>query len=106
MNNRRYTHTIKSAKFAGAVMYNFMLLLLLLQIIFISLKLCKVIDWNWALVLLPSIVGASLLVIFLFVLLSVAFIFRDKRLGIKLRDTVYQYQLNYVNSSNKNDKSK
>ena len=34
----------------------------LLQIVFIVLKLCGVIDWHWALVLLPIIVEAGPLV--------------------------------------------
>ena len=35
----------------------------LLQIVFIVLKLCGVIDWHWALVLLPIIIEAGLLVL-------------------------------------------
>ena len=33
----------------------------LLQIVFIVLKLCGVIDWHWALVLLPIIIEVGLL---------------------------------------------
>lgn len=32
----------------------------ILQIVFIVLKLCNVITWHWALVLLPVIIDASL----------------------------------------------
>ena len=35
----------------------------LLQIAFIVLKLCGVIDWHWALVLLPIIIEVGLLVL-------------------------------------------
>ena len=35
----------------------------LLQIVFIVLKLCGVIDWHWALVLLPKIIEVGLLVL-------------------------------------------
>ena len=35
----------------------------LLQIVFIVLKLCGVIDWHWALVLLPIIIEVGLLVL-------------------------------------------
>ena len=34
-----------------------------LQIVFIVLKLCGVIDWHWALVLLPIIIEVGLLVL-------------------------------------------
>ena len=37
----------------------------LLQIVFIVLKLCGVITWHWALVLLPLIIEAGLFVIVL-----------------------------------------
>ena len=40
----------------------------LLQIVFITLKLCKVIDWSWFWVLFPTILGAS---IFALVLLTI-----------------------------------
>ena len=35
----------------------------LLQIVFIVLKLCGVIDWHWALVLLPIIIEVGFLVL-------------------------------------------
>ena len=35
----------------------------LLQIVFIVLKLCGVIDWHWALVLLPIIIEVGLLIL-------------------------------------------
>ena len=37
----------------------------LLQIIFIVLKLCKVIDWQWVFVLMPLIVEGGIVVILL-----------------------------------------
>ena len=37
----------------------------LLQIAFIVLKLCKVIDWSWWLVLLPTIIPFSIFLIFI-----------------------------------------
>ena len=33
-----------------------------LQIAFIILKLCKIIDWNWFIVLLPMIIGAGIVI--------------------------------------------
>jgi ABC-type Fe3+-siderophore transport system permease subunit len=35
----------------------------LLQIAFIVLKLCKVINWSWWLVMIPTIAGAGFLII-------------------------------------------
>ena len=45
----------------------------LLQIIFIVLKLCKVIDWQWVFVLMPLIVEGGIVVILLLITL-IAFI--------------------------------
>ena len=45
----------------------------LLQIIFIVLKLCKVIDWQWVFVLMPLIVEGGIVVILLLIAL-IAFI--------------------------------
>lgn len=39
----------------------------LLQIVFIVLKLCGVIDWSWVLVMLPLIIDAGLVVLLLLV---------------------------------------
>ena len=39
----------------------------LLTIIFVVLKLCGVIDWHWALVLLPTIISVGLVVFLLIV---------------------------------------
>lgn len=41
----------------------------LLQIAFIVLKLCGVIDWSWWLVMLPAIVSVAFLVLWLGVVL-------------------------------------
>ena len=45
----------------------------LLQIVFIVLKLCKVITWNWVFVLMPLIVVGGIIVILLLIAL-IAFI--------------------------------
>jgi len=43
----------------------------LLQIVFITLKLCKVIGWNWLIVLLPTLIPTALVVLwFLFLLVA------------------------------------
>ena len=43
----------------------------LLTIIFVVLKLCHVIDWHWALVLLPSIItwGLTLIILAVFAII-------------------------------------
>ena len=46
----------------------------LLQIVFIVLKLCGVIDWHWALVILPIIIEA---VIIIAVLLFAVLLMKD-----------------------------
>ena len=43
------------------------LFLVLLQIVFIVLKLCGVIAWHWALVLLPIIIIAGIWVLFILI---------------------------------------
>ena len=43
----------------------------ILQIVFIVLKLCKVIDWSWAWVLSPVIISATLLIAFLIVAVTI-----------------------------------
>lgn len=43
----------------------------LLQIVFIVLKLCKIIAWSWWLVLLPTIIGGGIAVISLIILLVI-----------------------------------
>lgn len=48
----------------------------LLQIVFIVLKLCGVIDWHWALVLLPIIIEAGLLVLAPLILILVYWLAR------------------------------
>ena len=45
----------------------------LLQIVFIVLKLCKVIDWQWVFVLMPLIVEGGIVVVLLLIAL-IAFI--------------------------------
>lgn len=40
----------------------------LLQIVFIVLKLCGVIDWSWWLVLLPIIIWVAVLIVCLLIL--------------------------------------
>ena len=45
----------------------------LLQIVFIVLKLCKVINWQWVFVLMPLIVEGGIVVILLLIAL-IAFI--------------------------------
>ena len=50
-----------------------MTIISLLQIIFIVLKLCKVIDWQWVFVLMPLIVEGGIVVILLLIAL-IAFI--------------------------------
>lgn len=47
----------------------------LLTIIFLILKLCKVIDWDWIFVFLPLIISASLY----FIILVIAFIIYYKQ---------------------------
>lgn len=39
----------------------------LLQIVFIVLKLCGVINWSWVLVMLPLIISASLIILILII---------------------------------------
>lgn len=48
----------------------------LLQLVFIVLKLCKVINWKWVWVLSPMWIGAGIVVIILAVLIIIA-----KKLG-------------------------
>lgn len=58
----------------------------LLQITFIVLKLCGVINWSWWLVLLPSIISVGLTIILLIVCFIVAAVMSIKeeknRLGL------------------------
>ena len=50
-----------------------------LQIAFIILKLCKIINWSWPIVLLPIIIGIGTIVLFiLFCLIYVFIITRRK----------------------------
>lgn len=49
----------------------------LLGIAFIILKLCKVISWSWVWVLAPFWIGTALYVLFLIVVLLIAFITRN-----------------------------
>ena len=51
----------------------------LLQIAFIVLKLCKVINWNWLLVLLPIIISTSIFLIFIVVILIIIAIRKQKK---------------------------
>lgn len=46
----------------------------LLQIVFIVLKLCGVINWSWVFVMLPLIISAGLFVIIFIIVLIIAFI--------------------------------
>lgn len=50
----------------------------LLQIAFIVLKLCGVIDWSWWLVLLPVIIEAGITVIFILTLVVIAIVMKIK----------------------------
>ena len=65
------TATAKGLSFTGA-----------LQIAFIVLKLCKVIDWSWWLVLLPALIStgiALLMIIPVLVLMLLAIISNKKQ---------------------------
>lgn len=44
-----------------------------LQIMFIALKLCKVIDWSWWCVMLPTIIPVGLAVLIIAVAFIIAF---------------------------------
>lgn len=46
----------------------------LLQIVFIVLKICGVINWNWVFVMLPLIISAGLLVVIFIIALIIAFV--------------------------------
>lgn len=46
----------------------------LLQIAFIVLKLCGVINWSWVFVMLPLIISVGLLVLSLIIALIIAFV--------------------------------
>lgn len=46
----------------------------LLQIVFIVLKLCGIINWSWVFVMLPLIISAGLFVIIFIIVLIIAFI--------------------------------
>lgn len=49
-----------------------------LQIAFIVLKLCNVINWKWWVVLLPSLISVSFIVVVLFSILIMMLRFRSK----------------------------
>ena len=49
-----------------------------LQIAFIVLKLCKIIDWSWPIVLLPAFIGIGLVAIFILFCFIYIFILRKK----------------------------
>lgn len=49
-----------------------------LQIVFIVLKLCHVIEWSWWLVLLPIIISGGLTILLLVVALIVAAVMLSK----------------------------
>ena len=46
----------------------------ILQIVFIVLKLCKVISWNWWIVMLPMIISVGLAIVILIVCLAIVVI--------------------------------
>lgn len=50
------------------IKYNFSMLHIL-TIIFIVLKLCNIIDWKWIIVLLPSIIKITIILIALIILI-------------------------------------
>lgn len=50
------------------IKYNFSILHIL-TIIFIVLKLCNIIDWKWIIVLLPSIIKITIILIALIILI-------------------------------------
>lgn len=50
------------------IKYNFSILHIL-TIIFIVLKLCNIIDWKWIIVLLPSIIKITIILIVLIILI-------------------------------------
>lgn len=50
-----------------------------LQLIFITLKLCKVIEWSWWLVLIPTFVSLTLVLVFFIIGVILAII--DKLKG-------------------------
>lgn len=45
----------------------------ILQIVFITLKLCNVISWSWFLVLLPTIISVGLVVLLFLVVILLGF---------------------------------
>lgn len=50
----------------------------ILTVVFIILKLCKVIDWNWFWVLSPTIFSASLWLLLFIVVIIIAIATRNK----------------------------
>lgn len=50
----------------------------LLQLAFIILKLCKVIDWNWFFVLLPAIICVTIILI-VFIVFGIALLVELKK---------------------------
>ena len=49
----------------------------LLQVAFIVLKLCKIIDWSWGWVLAPTWISASLIAIF-FICVVIFYLFKRR----------------------------
>ena len=45
----------------------------ILQIVFITLKLCNVISWSWFLVLLPTIISVGLIAILFLIFILLGF---------------------------------
>ena len=50
----------------------------LLQIVFITLKLCKVISWSWWLVMLPSLIGAGMIILIL-IIVGLALVIKKRK---------------------------
>ena len=50
----------------------------LLTIVFIVLKLCKVIDWSWWWVLSPMLIAIALVLVVLFIIATIAIFTRSK----------------------------
>lgn len=55
-----YNEDVNANKGATAISYGGISFSSILQIVFITLKLCGVIDWNWGLVMLPLILSVGL----------------------------------------------
>lgn len=49
----------------------------LLQIVFIVLKLCNVIDWSWMVVLIPTWISIGIVVIMIIILFIINKIIKD-----------------------------